>query len=229
MSNVVEIEGGRIQIALKIGVSAISKQIVADINQACSQAEDLGTRAIIKVTLAARAPDTPDSSGSDRVDLQLLSQWERALARLENAPGLVLACVEENCVGTMLELLLTTDYRFARPSVQIGLTQPGQPLRPGMAVHRLSSQLGIAHARPLVLLGRHIDAGAARHIGLIDEISDEPGAAGDSFVKSLDHCAIQDWSIRRRLLLEATFTSHQEALGAHLAACDRFARHASAA
>jgi len=105
MSNVVEIEGGRIQIALKIGVSAISKQIVADINQACSQAEDLGTRAIIKVTLAARAPDTPDSSGSDRVDLQLLSQWERALARLENAPGLVLACVEENCVGTMLELL----------------------------------------------------------------------------------------------------------------------------
>jgi isomerase DpgB len=229
MSNVVEIEGGRTQIELKIGVSAISKQMVADINQACSQAEDLGARAVIVVILAAREQDSRDFPGFDRVDLQLLSQWERALARLENAPGLTLACVEENCFGPMLELLLTTDYRFARPSVQIGLAQPGQPVRPGMAVHRLGSQLGVAHARPLVLMGRHIDANAARQIGLIDEISGNPGAASDSFIKSLNHCAVQDWSIRRRLLLEANFTSHQEALGAHLAACDRFARHASAA
>lgn len=229
MSDVVEIEGGRFRIELKIGVSAISKQMLADINQACSQAEDLGARAVIVVILAAREQDRRDSPGFDRVDLQLLSQWERALARLENAPGLTLACAEENCFGTMLELLLTTDYRLAKPSLQIGLAKSGQPVHPGMAVHRLSSQLGIAHARPLVLLGRHIDANAARHIGLIDEISDDPCAASDSFIRSLNHCAVQDWSIRRRLLLEANFTPHQEALGAHLAACDRFARHASAA
>jgi isomerase DpgB len=229
MTHVVEIEGGRIRIELKIGGNSISKQMVADINQACGQAEDLGPRAFIVVILAACERGMHGASESDRVDLQLLSQWERALARLENAPGLTLACAEDNCFGGMLELLLATDYRLAKPSVQIGLGQPGQSIRPGMAVHRLSSQLGIAHARPLVLLGRHIDANAARHLGLIDEISDDPYAAGANFVKSLDPSALQDWSIRRRLLLEASFTSHQEALGAHLAACDRFARRETAA
>ena len=229
MSHVVEIEGGRIRIELKIGGNSISKQIIADINQACSQAEDLGPRAFIVVILTTCERDTGDTPGFDRADLHLLSQWERALARLENAPGPTLACADDNCFGMMLELLLTTDYRVAKRSVQIGLAQPGQAIRPGMAVHRVSSQLGIAHARPLVLLGRHIDANAAQHIGLIDEISDDPCAASASFIKSLHPSAVQDWSIRRRLLLEATFTSHQEALGAHLAACDRYARRESAA
>lgn len=226
MSNVVEIEGGRIRIELKIDGNSISKQMVADINQACSQAEDLGPRAFIVVILGACEPARPEF---DRVELHLLSQWERALARLENAPGLTLACVEGDCFGTMLELLLATDYRLAKPSTRIGLAQPGLAIRPGMAVHRLSSQLGIAQARPLVLLGRQIDANTARHIGLIDEIGDDPCAASASFVKSLDPAAMQDWSVRRRLLLEAIFTSHQEALGTHLAACDRYARHDSAA
>lgn len=229
MSDVVEIEGGRVRIELNIGDGTISKQLVADINQACSQAEDLGARAFIVVTLAAREQDARDTPAFDEVDLQLLSQWERALARLENAPGITVACAEEDCFGAMLELLLTTDYRFARPSVQFGLAQPGQAPRPGMAIHRLSSQLGIVAARPLVLLGRHIEASTARRIGLVDEISDDPCTAGASLVKSLDPCTVQDWSVRRRLLLEADFTSHQEALGAHLAACDRYARRASAA
>jgi isomerase DpgB len=229
MNHAVQIEGDRVRIELEIRGSLISQKMVADINQACSQAEDVGARAFIVAILAAGERDTHAPPGFDRVDLHLLSQWERALARLENAPGLTLACVEDNCFGTMLELLLTTDYRLAKPSAQIGLAQRGQPVRPGMAVHRLSSQLGIAHARPLVLLGRHIDANAARHIGLIDEISDDPGAAIASFIRSLDPSAEQDWAIRRRLLLEAGFTSHQEALGAHLAACDRYARRASAA
>lgn len=214
------------RIELKIGGNSISKQMVADINQACSQAEDLGPRAFIVVSLTRDTRDTPEL---DRVELHLLSQWERALTRLENAPGLTLAYVEDNCFGTMLELLLTTDYRLAKPSVRIGLAQPGQAIRPGMAIHRLTSQLGIAQARPLVLPGRHIDANTARDIGLIDEISDDPYAAGASFIKSLDPAAVQDWSIRRRLLLEAIFTPHQEALGTHLAACDRYARRESAA
>jgi isomerase DpgB len=229
MSHVVEIEGGRVRIELQIGGSSISKQMVAAINQACSQAEDLGPRAFIVVNLSMREQDTGGSPEFDRVDLHLISQWERALARLENAPGLTLACAEDDCFGTKLELLLTTDYRLAKPSVQIGLAQPGLAIRPGMAVHRLSSQLGIAHARPLVLLGRHIDANEARRIGLIDEISDDPWAASASFIKSLTPSVTQDWSVRRRLLLEAIFTSHQEALGTHLAACDRHARCESAA
>jgi isomerase DpgB len=228
MNQVVEIEGGRSRIELKIGGNSITKQMVADINQVCNQAEDIGPRACIVLILAQGERNVP-AAEADRVELHLLSQWERALARLENVPGLTVACAEDHCFGAMLDLLLTTDYRLAKPSVQIGVAQPGQAIRPGMAIHRLSSQLGIAQARPLVVLGRHIDANAARHIGLIDEISDDPCTASAGVIQSIDPAAVQDWSIRRRLLLEAAYTSHQEALGAHLAACDRHARHELAA
>ncbi|MFD0634911.1 enoyl-CoA hydratase/isomerase family protein [Catenulispora yoronensis] len=99
-----------------------------------------------------------------------VSKWEQALRRLERLPTPIVALTQGVLNGPGMEAMLVADYRIATQDMVVDLSQADGTLWPGMAVHRLAQQIGVARARRLVLFGLPIGAEEALEIGLVDEL-----------------------------------------------------------
>ena len=95
-----------------------------------------------------------------------------------------------------------------------------------MALYRLSRQIGGARARSVCLDTAPITAKRGLELNLIEEALDSVKAGFDRIEEFLKTAPVADFAVRRRLLQESLSTSFDEALGAHLAACDRAIRKA---
>ncbi|MEV7679133.1 enoyl-CoA-hydratase DpgB [Streptomyces sp. NPDC088341] len=158
--------------------------------------------------------------------IHLVNTWERALRRLETADRPTLALVTGVCTGPALETLLIADHRIADGTVRLRLAGGEDGAWPSTAVHRLAQQIGTARARRLLLRRPWLDAELAAGLDLVDETVTDPQEALEraaAVSEELSAVPGREWSIRRRLLFDATL-SYEEALGAHLAACDRSLR-----
>lgn len=125
-------------------------------------------------------------------------------------------------------MLLVADVRIATTDLRIALPRNDGRCWPGMALHRLVNQLGAGWSRRIVLGGVELTAERAVAIGLIDEVTDEPQAVLDEALAALRTVSGPELAVRRRLLLEAPDTTFEDALGTHLAACDRELRRVRA-
>nr|WP_240948115.1 enoyl-CoA-hydratase DpgB [Planosporangium mesophilum] len=170
---------------------------------------------------------TSDQPWPYDVSVHTVNQWERALRRLERLPALTVTVVDGACRGPALDVLLTTDYRIASRYARLGVSSVGRNTWPGMALHRLANQVGVARARSAALFGTEIDAARAREWGLLDEVVDDAASRCREVLNTFAGLSGKELSIRRQLLFEASSTSFEDALGAHLAACDRALRLAS--
>jgi len=190
---------------------------VDEVNALCARAEGNGGPVLLRL-----------GGGEPSYDLtvQTVNRWERALRRLERLPALTVAAVDGRCTGPALDVLLTVDHRVAGPTTTLGIASVGAGPWPGMALYRLANQVGAGRARRLALLGAEVTAAQAEDWGLVDEVVDDPLARAAEVVMHGRNG--RELAIRRRLLLEASSTSFEDALGAHLAACDRALRRAAA-
>jgi isomerase DpgB len=210
-SSVIEIEGNM----------TLSDELVEHLNDRCDRLEELpGDHVTLHVKghgpIASYWP-TPAST-----DIRLFSKWERLLRRLEQLPLVKATVVEGCCNNAALELLLLADCSIAHPDVRIHLrNELGGPWF-GMFVYRLANQIGVVNARRLLLFNKTLDAQRLEQIGLIDRIS----ASADESVALLSCIDLRgaDVALLRRLLADAACTSFEDALGSHLAACDRCLR-----
>jgi isomerase DpgB len=153
-----------------------------------------------------------------------VNQWERVLRRLERLPAATLAVVEGECTGLALETLLTTDYRVAGTEATFRVPATVEGTWPGMSLYRLANQLSVAQVRRLALFGVEVGAARAVELGLLDEIGEDAEALARAALEVLGGGRGKELAIRRRLLLDATSTSYEDALGSHLAASDRTLR-----
>jgi isomerase DpgB len=158
------------------------------------------------------------------VGIHAVNQWERALRRLERLPTASLAVVDGYCSGLALEVLLATDYRIAASGARLRVPALPEGTWPGMTLYRMANQLGVARVRRLALFGVEIGAVRAAGLGLVDEVGDDVVALAREALEILGGVPGRELAIRRRLLLDATTTSYEDALGSHLAACDRAVR-----
>lgn len=161
------------------------------------------------------------------VGVQQVNRWERALRRLERTAAATVAVVSGECGGAALDVLLTTDYRVATRDTSLILAADGGPAWPGMSLYRLVNQAGVGRLRGSVLLGRALRAPEAAALSLLDEVVEDLGSAmrtAGSVAGRLNGHQGRDVAVRRRLMLDAAVTGYEEALGAHLAACDRALR-----
>ncbi|MFJ2193368.1 enoyl-CoA-hydratase DpgB [Kitasatospora sp. NPDC087861] len=208
------------------GGRPLSPETVQALNALCDRAEDADGHAPVVLRVSG-APTAPTATPP----LTLVNKWERALRRLERLERPTVALVGGDtggdCGGTAVEALLTTDYRIAHPATR--LLPPAGPdgVWPGMALHRLANQAGAAATRQVVLFGTAVPTWQALTMHLLDELADDPAAALADAADLLA-AAGPGLSIRRQLMLDATTTGHEEALGRHLAACDRVLRRAAA-
>jgi isomerase DpgB len=218
-----------IHLSLDAGMSCAA--MLADLGRACDVAEDHpGT--VLHLHLHGAAPGARTAAAcawGEDADVQLVSQWERVLRRVERLPVPLVAALEGDCTGLLFDVLLLADYRIAAPGTRLDLPKVGQAVWPGMTLHRVTSQLGLGVARRHVLFGQPIAAEQARAHGLLDEVEDEPRTRAEAFVQQAGAASMRDLPVRRRLMLEVAATPYEEALGAHLAASDRMLRAAAAA
>jgi isomerase DpgB len=199
----------------------LSKSLVASINNACDSVEDAGEGAVLLVLLKQASVDKAEPV--EAVDVHLVNHWERALRRLERLDAASVATIEGQCSGLGLAVMLTTDYRIAAPEVRLNLAGVDGIL-PGMTLHRLANQVGVAAARQLTAFGMDMGVARAEQLGMVDTVAADTEAAAINFIKHLGTLNTDDLSVRRRLLIEASSLSYDDALGSHLAACDRLLR-----
>lgn len=202
---------------------SLSPSLVAEITGFCDRVEDAGDAATAVVRLHGTGPG---EGWPGPVGIDLVTRWEKALRRLERLPVAKIAAVEGVCRGAALEVLLTCDYRIAAPGLRIDVPVHNGSVWAGMVLHRLVAQFGGTRARQLVLFGAELSAERALEIGLVDEIAASPVEAAGRVAGRFAAMAPAELAIRRRLLFDAGVTSFEEALGMHLAACDRELRRA---
>ncbi|MEU4570624.1 enoyl-CoA-hydratase DpgB [Micromonospora sp. NPDC023956] len=170
----------------------------------------------------------PTPADTDRPPLAVVNRWERVLRRLERVHTTTVAVVRGDCGGTALEALLGTDLRIATADARLHLPVTTDGVWPGMALYRLANQVGYARLRRAVLRPAPIPADRAVALDLVDEVSDDVATTLAETVAALAATAGPDVAVRRQLMLDATTTPFEEALGRHLAACDRLLRRTDA-
>ena len=202
------------------GTGPLTPELVAEVEAFGSRAEGAGAGevAVVRVTGA------DDSAWPGDVGIHLVNKWERALRKLERVGVATVGVVTGECGGPAAEVLLSTDYRIATPDLTLRLPSLGGQLWPGMVLHRLANQVGVAGVRQLALFGSAVSAQDALRLSLVDDVADDVAKGLEVAHDLLGGTAGTELAIRRRLLLDALTTSFEDALGTHLAACDRALR-----
>ncbi len=116
-----------------------------------------------------------------RVDVMLPRFHDLARAVLGLDMPIVCA-VRGQCLGGGLEVALLADRVVAAPDSWFGQPETRLAVFAPVASALLPHRIGSRRASDLLLTGRSIDAETALEWGLIDEIADDPAAAGANWV-----------------------------------------------
>ncbi|WP_460849856.1 enoyl-CoA-hydratase DpgB [Phytohabitans suffuscus] len=208
-------------VALRVdGARPLSMASVAAVEAACVASDSDKSTTILPVYVTG----TPGEDWTHGLDVALVTKWERSLRRLERLGVTTVAVASGDCGGAALDVLLATDYRIATPGIRLSLPVDGEATWPSMAIFRLAQQAGGTRLRRAILFGAHIDADESVAAGLVDEVTDDPAAALAAMAETVSGFSGRELAIRRQLMFDAATTSFEDALGRHLAACDRAMR-----
>jgi isomerase DpgB len=193
--------------------------LAGEIGAACDRAADAD---VLVLRLTGGAITRPGWPGT--VDVAVVSKWEKALRRLERLAAFTVGVCAGPADQAVLEVLLATDHRIADVGMTVVTGGSAEGLWPGVVLHRLVQQAGLGWARRLALLPGEFTASDLQAAGLLDEVTADADAAIEAVVKRASGLAGSEVAMRRMLLVDAVTVAHEEALGAHLAACDRTLR-----
>jgi isomerase DpgB len=206
------------------GTQPPSPTLIETVSAICDRVEDgSGTGCVVlHVSGALRG------RWADNLTVGLMSKWEQCLRRLERLPAMTVAVATGDCGGPALDVLLATDYRIAGTDMRLEIPMHAGATWPGMALYRLSRHAsGAAAIREAVLFGTAVDARDAVGLHLVHHVTDDPAAELAAVQERAAALSGSELRIRRQLMFDASTTSFEDALGAHLAACDRALRRTS--
>jgi len=185
--------------------------------------EDLPSPGVLYIHLLGRVDTTPLQRWPGRADLAQVTKWERALRRIERCSSTTVVFAEHSCSALALELLPVADYRIATTDFTCQARLSQDAIWPGMSLYRLSRQIGQSLIRQ-IFLKSVLTAPECLAFGLIEKII----AANDidrHWLKELVNTApLNDLAVRRRLMQDSLDLPYEDALGSHLAACQRSLR-----
>jgi enoyl-CoA hydratase len=172
--------------------NTISRQLMADVNRALDQVDgDSGVRVLIVTgagerhfcggadlrdltaarVAASTAPAAAPQSSAARPESTVAAPRRDFITHLEEVRQPVIAAINGAAMGGGCEIALACDFRLMAEEAKIG--QPeilfgALPL--GGGTQRLPRIVGLAKAKELVLLGRHLTAREALEIGLVTAV-----------------------------------------------------------
>jgi isomerase DpgB len=203
----------------KLGGAQTLAELTGAVNAICDQVESRTEKSVVVIQLVATSLDCREWPGD--VNIAAVNRWERAVHRMERLAAASVAVAQGTCGGPALDLLLATDFRIGSPDLRLMLPVNDGHFWPGMSIFRLVRQVGLARARQIVLWGTDIPLTLASELGLIDRVSDDVSEAVRTAKVLIGRISDRELTVRRQLLLEAGSVEYGDALGVHLAACDR--------
>lgn len=207
------------------GSRALTLESVAELAALCDQAEGDAGGPAARTFVILRVSGVPEPEWSNDLPVALVSKWERGLRRLERLPAVTIAVADSDCGGPALDALLVADYRIMHAGARLVMPVMAGATWPGMALYRLARQAaGAAPARRAVLFGTPIGAAEAQAMGIIDDVAGDVALALEKSMEAARAVPGAELAIRRQLMQEAMTTTFEDALGTHLAACDRALR-----
>ncbi|WP_405763134.1 enoyl-CoA-hydratase DpgB [Streptomyces sp. NBC_00045] len=203
-------------------------ELTATVNTLCDETEKAAGKTAVVLHLASSSGDSP---WPGEIGVSAVNRWERAVRRLERLDAATVVVAEGVCAGPALDLLLAVDFRVGVPGLVVNLPVNDGHFWPGMALYRLVQLLGVRRARQLVMWGADITLARALELGIVDRSGDGVEEAVRAATALTGHLADRETALRRQLISEAATADYDEALGIHLAACDRELRrlHTAAA
>lgn len=207
--------------------SALSTELVKKLSAALDHAEDVGSNGRIEIEICGIDCLVDPTVWPGGTDVMIVNKWEQLLRRIERMQTVSAVSVRGHCTAEALELLLVADHRAVSHDTRIHLSAKNHDVWPSMAMHRLCHQIGYAKARRSMLFGGMLTGEELHDWGVADSITaGEP--TFDLHEWRLAASDPGDLPMRRRLLQDALDSSFDEALGAHLAACDRTLKRTAA-
>ena len=176
--------------------NSLTRLMLEELDAALAQAEMKGVRAVI-LTGAGHVFSAGADLDDARAGLAVDPVWERLSARIAVLPCLTIAALNGTLAGGAMGMVLACDVRLTVPSakffypvMKLGfLPQPSDP-------RRLTSLVGPARAKMVLMGGARIDAAEALAWGLVDRIvapesllQEARAVAADSMAASADHVA----------------------------------------
>lgn len=213
-----QVSGG-LGVELKVDGTRPLAELTASVNAICDEVEQRAERTVVVLRFEGTPVESRPWPGE--VTIRDVNRWEKAVRRLERLPAANVAVASGPCGGPTLDLLLAADFRIGAPDLVLVLPVNDGHFWPGMSVYRLVQNLGVARARQIVIWGMDISVTKASELGLIDQVSDELEHAIHTAIVLMGRVSDQELAVRRHLLLEAPAAQYDDALGVHLAACDR--------
>jgi isomerase DpgB len=123
-----------------------------------------------------------------------------------------------------MELLLCADLRLSNADFCVPHAILGGQIWPGMSIYRLTREIGYARCAKLFLEAKDLNAARAKEFDIIRGTVESLAGGMRVISEFLASAPLRDFAVRRRLMQDSLSTSFDEALGAHLAACDRALR-----
>lgn len=195
------------------------REVTSAVNKICSEAESLTEKSVAVLRLGSVLSEQREWPGD--ADIRDINRWERTVRRVEKLAAVSIVAAEGRCGGPALDLLLAADFRIGTPDLDILLPVNDGYFWPGMSLYRLVRHFGLARARQLVLWETHIPLAQAAEMGLIERVSEDIAEVVRTTAAQLDRISDRETAVRRQLLSEAGSAEYEDALGFHLAACDR--------
>jgi len=156
--------------------NAMSRQMMAELADLWDELNVSDCRCVVLTGSGDRAFCAGADLGGDlSAEADTANTVNRALLKNQVFTRPVIAAVNGACAGGGVELLLSTDIRFAATHARFGLPEVCWSIYPfGGATVKLVQQIGYVRAMDLLLTGRLVDAAFAERIGLVNEIVDAP-------------------------------------------------------
>jgi isomerase DpgB len=199
--------------------------LVAALTDACAGPPG-PSRPVVVLRLAGGAARAGQWPGP--VDVYQVGKWEGALRRLERLDAFTVAVLDGHCTQGAFEVLLAVDHRLAMRTASVAVAGGAAGMWPGVVLHRMVHQLGLRRARRLALLPEKLDAAALLELTVVDGLTDDVDAAIKAIAARSAGVPGSEIAVCRQLLFDALTIDYDEALGAHLAACDRRLRRTKA-
>lgn len=208
---------------LAVRANGSTSEMTAQLNQLCDCVEDGLVMPVVQLDAESLPTEWPGD-----VDIRTVTRWERVLRRLETLPCATVCTSAGSLGAAALEIMLATDWRIGTKDTVIASSNGAWP---STCVYRMARQLGVTTSRRLIMRPCSIDATEALHLGLLDETVPDANALAAAAEQFADHvyARLSDAHVLRQLVGEAAAAQYDDAIGAHLAACDRTLRRRSGA